>query len=99
MAEKRERSQSPGPEVDAEIDGDTGAIVVSKKPRTDAQLVVGSVTKEVGVLGRRSVHPAPSALCLGRLRGPAPAVPACHRCGPPACGCHGGRVRADQQQC
>ncbi|KAG2437583.1 hypothetical protein HYH02_011223 [Chlamydomonas schloesseri] len=46
MAEKRERSQSPGPEVDAEIDGDTGAIVVSKKARTGTQLVVGSVTKE-----------------------------------------------------
>ena len=43
MAEKRALS----PEVTEEIDADSGAIVQAKKARTEPQLVVGTVTKEV----------------------------------------------------
>lgn len=42
MAEKRAHS----PELE-ELDADTGAITLAKKARTDDQIVVGTVTKEV----------------------------------------------------
>ena len=56
MADKRAHS----PDVDEELDADSGAIISVKKQRTDeGAIVVGSVTKEVGALPHVLEHVLP----------------------------------------